>query len=358
MISTVLTKKSVWVQVSGIAQILASLFLFVMMLSLVKEGIVVLAPSLKYTNSGVLGGLGVGWIVALLTLNGSAMAATAVALFNADVIDGMTGFGMIHGSRLGAGLMVLLLGVLYQMQGAKRKEALTTGIETLLVAQTIHLPAFIIGYLLLSRNGVPDLPITQTAIGSSIFDFFLNKPLTLIESILPGWMLLPVGFVGLIYSFSLFDKAIKNTVSYQDASFFERLPSWFYRPVTLFLIGLAVTAVTLSVAISLGLLTPLIARGIIHRRYALPYIMGAGVSTFIDTYFAASLLQDSAAQGMVMMVAGWVALVSLLVLLFAYQPYQNLIERTTNLLLDHNAAMIGYVVLLFALPLGLILVSL
>ncbi|MCL4878720.1 MAG: hypothetical protein KJ064_18815 [Anaerolineae bacterium] len=353
MLAVLKATKSV-VQVTSAVQLIASLLLFVMMLSLVKEGIVVLAPALKYTDNGVLGGLGVGWIVAMLTLNGSAVAATSVALFNADVITVNTGFGMIHGSRLGAGFMVLLLGVLYQMRGANRKDALSTGVQTLLVAQTVHLPAFIIGYLLLARAGVPEIPITRVVIGTSILEFFLNEPLALIETVLPGWTLLPIGFAGLLYSFSLFDKSIKSAVAYQDASLFERLPDWFYYPVTLFLIGLLVTAVTLSVSISLALLTPLIARGIVHHRYALPYIMGAGVSTFIDTYFAASLLQDEAGQGMVLMVAGWVALVSLLVLLFAYPAYERLIERLTDVLLEHNIAMKLYLAGLFLLPLGLI----
>lgn len=345
------TKSVGRVQVISLIQLIASLLLFVMMLSLVKEGIVVLAPTLQYTDNGVLGGLGVGWLVAMLTLNGSAVAATAVALFNADVITVNTGFGMIHGSRLGAGFIVLLLGVLYQMRGAKRKDALSTGVQTLLVAQTIHLPAFIIGYLLLRFFGVPEIPITRIVVGTSVLEFFLNEPLVVIKSVLPGWMLLPVGFIGLIYSFTLFDRAIKSAVAYQDASLFERLPDWFYYPVTLFLIGLLVTAVTLSVSISLALLTPLIARGILHHRYALPYIMGAGVSTFIDTYFAASLLQDEAGQGMVLMVAGWVALVSLLVLLFMYSPYERFIEWAADSLLEHQAAMNLYLAALFLLPL-------
>ncbi len=355
MISVLRVKKASRVQIAGLVQLMFSFLLFVMMLSLVRKGIVVIAPSLEYTNGGVLSGVGIGWMVAMLTLNGSAMAATAVALFNTEVVNGMTCFGMIHGSRLGAGFMVLLLGVLYQMRGAARKEALSTGLETLLVAQTTHLPAFLLGYGLLYFTGIPEISMTRFVVGTSILEFLLDKPLDLIEAVLPGWLLLPAGFIGLIYSFSLFDKAIKNTIAYEDKSFFEQLPAWVFQPVTLFMIGLLVTAVTLSVSISLALLTPLIARGTLPRRYALPYIMGAGVSTFIDTYFAAALLQDSAAQGVVLAVAIAVALVSFLMLIFGYTAYERLIERCTNLLLDNRWAMGMYLVGLFVLPIGFML---
>ena len=105
----------------------------------------------------------------------------------------------------------------------------------------------------------------------------------------------------------------------------ERVRDWLHHPLAMFTIGLLLTAVTLSVAISLTLLIPLSLKGYIRREGIIPYVMGANVSTWVDTMVAALLLD--APQGFtvvfVQMIAG--AALSLAVLLLAYKPYSRAI---------------------------------
>ena len=56
-----------------------------------------------------------------------------------------------------------------------------------------------------------------------------------------------------------------------------------YRPWFMFAVGLGVTVLTLSVSVSLSLLVPLAARGYIRRENVVPYILGANITTFVDT---------------------------------------------------------------------------
>ena len=59
-----------------------------------------------------------------------------------------------------------------------------------------------------------------------------------------------------------------------------------YRPLVTFALGLAVTTLTMSVSVSLSVLVPLSARGYIRRENVIPYIMGANITTFVDTLVA------------------------------------------------------------------------
>jgi CRP-like cAMP-binding protein len=72
-----------------------------------------------------------------------------------------------------------------------------------------------------------------------------------------------------------------------DRSSFQRIGRLVYRPMAMFLLGCAVTSVTLSVSVSLSILVPLSAKGLVRRENTLPYIMGANITTFIDTLVAA-----------------------------------------------------------------------
>ena len=95
----------------------------------------------------------------------------------------------------------------------------------------------------------------------------------------------------------------------------------------MFLLGLVVTAVTMSVSVSVGILVPLSARGYIRRENLIPYMLGANISTLVDTLAAGVLLGDPRATSVVLvhMVSG--ILVSLPIVLLIYHPYERGLSR-------------------------------
>ena len=94
--------------------------------------------------------------------------------------------------------------------------------------------------------------------------------------------------------------------------------------------GCAVTAMTLSVSISLTLLVPLSLKGYIKRNHIIPYVMGANITTFIDTLAGAVILGGDAAFTVVLTEMLSVAAVSALLLTLAYGPYSRLILATAQ----------------------------
>jgi len=99
----------------------------------------------------------------------------------------------------------------------------------------------------------------------------------------------------------------------------------------MFLFGLLVTGMTLSVSLSLTILVPLTLKGYVKRDSIIPYVMGANIATWVDTLFAALLLDTPRAFTIVFveMITG--AAVSLFVLIFAYGPYQRMILHIAHL---------------------------
>jgi Na+/phosphate symporter len=110
----------------------------------------------------------------------------------------------------------------------------------------------------------------------------------------------------------------------------ERLLASLHRPWAMFAAGLLVTALTLSVSISLALLVPLSPKGFLRRHSIIPYVMGANISTFGDTLFAATLLGVPRAVTIVLVQMLSVAVVSLLVMLLLRNPYQRFILRLAH----------------------------
>ena len=85
--------------------------------------------------------------------------------------------------------------------------------------------------------------------------------------------------------------------------------------------------------------------------------MGANIATWIDTLFAALLLNSPQAFTIVLteMVTG--AAVSLTVLFLFYEPYNRLIHGAAHKVSSSRAHMIGFLACLFAAPLILIAIG-
>jgi Na+/phosphate symporter len=154
-------------------------------------------------------------------------------------------------------------------------------------------------------------------------------------------------------AFKLFDAVLPEVDP--ENSRFGNLANAIYRPMIMFLIGAAFTSMTLSVSVSLTLLVPLSTRGYIRRENIVPYIMGANITTFVDTLFASLLLNSPRAFTIVLVEVTCVTFFSLLSLLFFYRPYQRGMNRLMDTILTNRWTLLGFVTTLVAIPLLLLL---
>lgn len=334
---------------------LLALFLFIVALALMKEGARGIEPLLEgvFRVTHPADSLGFGWLMAALILSGSPVAAVAVALLSADALQPAQAFTMITGSRMGASLVVLLLGFIYSLRQRERRGTLTAGVLSLLISASAQALALPIGLWMLNWGWLSRLRFPGLEGASGGLNRLVDPLIQPVAAVLPDWALFLVG-VGLVsLSFQLFDRALPPLRL--QRSEFGAVTQLIYRPAMMFLIGLAVTLLTMSVSISVGILVPLSARGYVRRENIIPYILGANISTLMDTLIAAVLLGDP--RGVLVVVAQMAAMivVSLPVVLFAYRPYERFISDALDWITRDRRHFAVFLAVTFAIPVVLIL---
>ena len=340
-----------WIAIAGrIGFFLVALFLFVLAIQLMKEGAKAIGPSLSGSPlfSNAFSTLGAGWLGAYVVLSGSPVAAVALSLFVGGAATELQTFTMLSGSRLGASFVVLLVGFLYALRnrGRNRSESIGMGVLAMSLTAIVYLPGMVLGYGILKAGILDGVRWHASSEVQSIVDVIWGPALDLANR-LPGWTMLPVGLGIVLVSFRLLDRVLPDLDGERHGA--ERA-EWLKRPWPMFLLGCLVATVTLSVSVALTLLVPLASRGYIKRREAIPYIMGANITTLADTLVAAMVLVNAVAVQIVLAQAIAVAVVSLILLAFTYGRLVNGVMRLDEWLVTSGRRLWLFVAVLFVLP--------
>jgi len=334
---------------------LGGLVLFILSLNLMKEGASDLAPLIQdhLSINNVANSLGLGWLMACLILSGSPVAVAAVALMSANAISPAQSFTMITGSRLGASFIVLLIGFVYAIQGHERWNAMTAGVLSLILTGSIQLLVVPLGLLMLNQQWISDLSLPN--FGGLVTGFnTISDPLTgPLIALLPGWALFLAGIGLVALSLRLVDQAIPDIQLKKTG--LSQIPRLVYRPEVMFLLGLAITLVTMSVSISIGILVPLSARGYMRRENIIPYILGANISTLVDTLFAAALVGDPRAISVVCIHIVCGIVISLPLILLAYHPYERAVSKALSWITRRRRNFGIFLAIIFVVPLVFVL---
>lgn len=333
--------------------VLAAIVLFVFALKLLTESASGAASLLDQLHAdGPVNLFGFGWLGAYVALSGSPVAATSLGLLNGGAISDMESYAMINGSRFGASFMVLLVGLFYYVRHRRNPDGLYIGVVALLTTFIIYTPSLIIGLFALDRGWFEGVSVGAPPGIATVTDETLGAVSERAADAMPALLLFAVAVGVLLVSFQLFDRVLPNLNP--PSPRLERVLSFFHRPMTMFMMGGLVTLVTLSVSISLTLLVPLSLKGVVRRHGIIPYVMGANITTFIDTLFAAVLLDAPKAVTVVVTQMALTTIVSLVVLLLLYQPFQRVILGLAHRATASRRAFIGFLVAIFLVPAALI----
>ncbi len=335
---------------------IVSLFLFILAINLMKEGARSLAPLVRdvFDVNSPANALGFGWLFAYVVMSGSPVAASALAFFSAGVINQIETFAMITGSRFGASFIVLFIGFVYVLRGRDRSQGLSMGLLSLLVTFSTYTVALIIGVFVLQSGTLDWFQPSSGALLSSIFDLVFDPIITLLLSFLPRWSMFVVGLGIILVSFNLFDRCLPE-MSIKESQV-GRVSRMVYKPWVMFLLGSGVTMISMSVSVSLSILVPLSNRGFVRRENVIPYIMGANITTFVDTLLAAVLLNNPDAFTVVLVEMLSVALVSAVILIFFFTNYQRWMLSIVNWIIESNRNLAVFMFTIFAIPIILLLI--
>ena len=343
------------IQVYKIALFIGSLLLFVLAITLMKEGARSITPDLKSTFliSNATNSLGFGWLFSYTIMSGSPVAAASLIFFDAGVIDNLGAFAMITGSRLGASFIVLFIGFLYVLRGRDRSTSLSMGLLSLTVTMTTYLPAFILGVVFLNIGWFDSVQPQSGLLLHSAIDLVITPLVKIITMLLPDWLVFIVGLGIILISFNLFDKCLPQMNLGENQV--DWLSDLVCRPIVMFFLGALVTMISMSVSLSLSILVPLSARGFIRRENVIPYIMGANITTFIDTLLAAILLQNASAFTIIFVEMLSIAIVSSVILLTTYHQYRSMILKSVSWITTNNRNLVIFMIAILIFPIILML---
>ncbi|MDQ7030056.1 MAG: hypothetical protein Q9O62_09910 [Ardenticatenia bacterium] len=333
----------------------ASLFLFVLGIVVMKDGASVLTPLVErlIDLSRPLRGLSAGWLSSMIIMSGSPVAAAALAFLDAGLLSPISAYMMITGSRFGASFIVLCLGLMYALRGRDLMTSVGMGLLSFGITISLHVLGLVPGIWLLTSGVLQSWSRPRGAAITSLVEHTFQPIRVAMMSALPSWSLFGVGFLIIMLSFALFDRCLPTESLKQSRV--GKMSRYVYRPWVMFLLGALLTLISMSVSLSISILVPLNDRGLVRRENVIPYIMGANITTFVDTLLAAMLLSPRAFEVVLAEMLS-VALPSLAILLFAFRQYEYVMEAFVEWVSRHPKHLFLFLFALFAIPLaGLIL---
>jgi len=261
---------------------------------------------------------------------------------------------MITGSRLGASFIVLLIGFLYVLRGRDRTTSLSMGLLALSVTASTYIPGLLLGAGILQTGILDSVQMESGALLRSFIDGLVDPVAGIAVSLVPNWAVFVIGLGVIWFSFNLFDKCLPQmTLKESQLGWMSRL---VYRPWVMFALGALITLMSMSVSLSLSILVPLSNRGFVRRENVIPYIMGANITTFVDTLLAAVLLNNPPAFTIVLVEMLSISLVSIVILLLLYRRYQQWMLGFVRWTTASNRNLAIFIATIFFVPVVLMLI--
>lgn len=299
--------------------------------------------------------LAFGWLAAYVVLSGSPVAAFTLGLYssNPPLIDETTAYFMIMGSRLGAAFIVLAIGAVALARGQPREKCLAMGVLSFLVTYSIYIPALLLGWGLIQLGALRWFELATPTPVLDLISWIFDPAVALVIRLRGPILGFLVALVAIYAGLALFDRAFGRREERELKS--PRIHLYLRRPMLSFVIGALVTLASTSVSLSFGLLVPLYLHGYIDRREIVPYMMGANITTFIDTLIAAFVLGGGLAANIVFIEMASVFFFSILAL-NSYGRYSQAVDAAYRFVFHKNWALGAFIILLFAVPLFLLVV--
>jgi solute carrier family 34 (sodium-dependent phosphate cotransporter) len=226
------------------------------------------------------------------------------------------------------------------------------GIQAMTMTALVYLPGMMIGYGIIRSGLLDGLNLHASGKLEAAMSVVWGPIVDAIEGVVPEGLMFLVGLLVILTSFKVLDHVLPQVSSDTTAA---KRASWMRRPWTMFALGCIVATLTLSVSVALTVLIPLAVKGYVRRDEALPYIMGANITTLADTLVVAMLQRDPAAAQIVLAEAIGVTIVSLAILAFWYQPVKRGVIRLDDYFVGSTRRLAIFAGILFVLPVSFLL---
>ncbi|MFW6199552.1 MAG: hypothetical protein ACOC8K_03170 [Gemmatimonadota bacterium] len=311
-----------------------------------------LAAVLSALDDRPLSALGLGWLSTYLLTNGSVVAALGVTLTGESSGDPTLTFALVSGSRLGAAAFVVMVGVLDHLRRRKSlRSGVGLGMLAFVVSHALYVPATILSWTSLSFVVPPLARLTSQFDPAFLQPGLVDAIVAYLVDTLGPVFASAVGVGGLFLGVVLFDRALRAVDLDRIRERISLRRRW-----ASFLAGLILTGLASSIAFSIGVLVPLFNRNAVSRREIAPYVLGANVTTLVDTYVVSLVLGSWEAGGAILGLM-LIALVLSLGIMMAYGTFFRILDRVLDTISATRLSFVLFVVSLVVAPILLVVVG-
>lgn len=363
-----------------ILSIVLLLVAFMLALEFIKVGIGAVSETFKeninrYLNAP-LSSLGVGWFTSFLTMNSTSIATLGINFVGHGILQPLEGFFLLIGSRIGSSAIILILGIIFYLKGQSYYRSIYVGLVGFFSILATSLLALFFGRMVellkihefIARSiHSPGRGSLTTWISESLTYNFAQ---TVSEKIGPVLTFL-IGFILIILVIEFLNKVFYiidfSKQDFEKSPFKKRILKLLHTPIFAFFLGLIITALTLSITISMSILIPIYTQESLRsrlkeifspsRRIAtriiIPYALGANIGSFLDTIVLAKISNTFIGLALVYNVI-LSSILAVILIMLLYRMFSHTITKISDWMLSKPDYLPEIIILLIVFPLLLI----
>jgi|TARA_Y100000031_G_scaffold58697_1_gene66294 sodium-dependent phosphate cotransporter len=280
------------------------IYLFILSIELIKKSSLLLAPDLQnllIQNITPLKAISVGWFTTSIVQSSGAISSITAAFAGSDIISLPIAVYILMGASLGTTITAMIISLVIVTQ--KRKDfrhgfeiALCYSIYSVLLVIMVFFLEFFFSFF--SKTSL----FLATAFENNFFLFnvpdtvsIITNPIINIISIESQRIFVLIfGFALLVLALKYIGSSVINVLGGEEKArgFINK---HFESKYKTYFIGIGLTAILFSSSITIGLLVPLAVARLINLKKAIPFILGADLGTFTDTFLASLIIGKTTA---------------------------------------------------------------
>ena len=275
------------------------LYLFILSIELIKKSLTFLDSTINIfliENLSPIKAIASGWFTTSIIQSSGAVSTLTSALAGQGLLTLKTAIYILVGASLGTAITAIIISFVVT---TKSKKDFRHGFEIALVysiysALLVLIVLFLeIFFSIFSKSSLYLANILQPRLSvlgiPNIVEIITLPIIKLFQLVLNDFPLLIFGFIILIFSLRYIGKSVIDVLGGERKAG-ELINKHFNSPIKIYFIGMVLTAIVFSSSITIGLLVPLAAARLINLRKAIPFIIGADLGTFTDTFLAAIII--------------------------------------------------------------------
>jgi len=345
-----LNREHIFVAIRRIIMISLSLIVLLVWLDLLKKSIVnwINIDFLKTFFDMPTKSFFLSYLLTEVTMSGSPIAGAFISLWDVLSISQKNLAAIIMWTRWWVNSFLLITWLLMLIKWKSLKRALWITVIQFLVTLSVTATSAIFIFSILKLDIVTVLAekIIDWFVLNSFFDIIIWFFSENITHILPNPIITGILWLfWLVWWLFLFDRSFSFIAQWKDRRFIHKIVN----VKSSFLAGFVITALTMSLSVSVAILMPLYVRKVINRKMLIAYILWANTSTLFDTLFlwvmSQSILGIKVITGFIIAV-----FIAVIILMAWFKYYQHIISYLTDRILKNKYRFLIFMIIVMLWP--------